>query len=146
MILTNPVRVIGDEDGRVKAIECIKMELGEPDASGRRRPIPVKGASSSLSAIPSFRLSETGPISDPHDDTRAQETRWGTLEADPDTMETTMKGCLPVGTSSRCGYRDLCHGREKAAASMHEYMMTGKVTKPVKEEKKEEKKKRSSPP
>ncbi|MGZ6226353.1 MAG: NADPH-dependent glutamate synthase, partial [Syntrophales bacterium] len=44
MILTNPVRVIGDEQGRVKAVECIKMELGEPDDSGRRRPIPIKGS------------------------------------------------------------------------------------------------------
>jgi len=41
--LTAPVRILG-ENGRVKAIECIKMELGEPDQSGRRRPIPVKGS------------------------------------------------------------------------------------------------------
>ena len=41
-LLTNPVRFIGDEKGRVKAIECIKMELGEPDESGRKRPVPIK--------------------------------------------------------------------------------------------------------
>jgi glutamate synthase (NADPH/NADH) small chain len=41
-LLTNPVRFIGDEKGRVKAMECIKMELGEPDESGRRRPVPIK--------------------------------------------------------------------------------------------------------
>ena len=42
--LTLPIRYIGDENGWVKAIECIKMELGEPDASGRRRPIPIEGS------------------------------------------------------------------------------------------------------
>jgi len=41
-LLTNPVRIIGDDKGKVKAMECIKMELGEPDNSGRRRPLPVK--------------------------------------------------------------------------------------------------------
>ena len=40
--LTQPVKIIGDEKGFVKALECIKMELGEPDASGRRRPLPIK--------------------------------------------------------------------------------------------------------
>lgn len=40
--LTNPIEVVGDENGYVKGLKCIKMELGEPDASGRRKPIPVK--------------------------------------------------------------------------------------------------------
>jgi glutamate synthase (NADPH/NADH) small chain len=43
-ILHNPVEYIGDENGWVKQIKCIRMELGEPDASGRRRPIPIKGS------------------------------------------------------------------------------------------------------
>ena len=43
-LLTNPVRVIGDEKGYVTGIECIKMELGEPDEKGRRRPVPVEGS------------------------------------------------------------------------------------------------------
>lgn len=42
--LTNPVRIIGNENGWVKGIECIRMELGEPDASGRRRPVPIMGS------------------------------------------------------------------------------------------------------
>ena len=44
MTLTNPVEILGGEDGRVNGMKCIKMELGEPDASGRRRPIPVEGS------------------------------------------------------------------------------------------------------
>jgi len=40
-LLTNPVRFIGDDKGLLKAVECIKMKLGEPDESGRRRPVPI---------------------------------------------------------------------------------------------------------
>jgi glutamate synthase (NADPH/NADH) small chain len=43
-LLNNPTKFIGDESGWVNAMECIKMELGEPDASGRRRPVPIKGS------------------------------------------------------------------------------------------------------
>ncbi len=43
-LLNNPVQILGDEEGNVRAIECVQMELGEPDASGRRRPIPIEGS------------------------------------------------------------------------------------------------------
>ncbi len=43
-LLTNPLKLFGDEQGRVKAMECLRMKLGEPDASGRRRPIPIEGS------------------------------------------------------------------------------------------------------
>lgn len=43
-LLNNPTQIIGDEQGNVKAIECVQMTLGEPDASGRRRPVPVEGS------------------------------------------------------------------------------------------------------
>ena len=48
-MLTNPVAVKGDEKGFVRAIECVEMELGEPDASGRRRPIEKQGSNFELS-------------------------------------------------------------------------------------------------
>lgn len=44
VLLANPVEILGDEQGNVKAVKCIKMQLGEPDASGRRSPIPVEGS------------------------------------------------------------------------------------------------------
>jgi glutamate synthase (NADPH/NADH) small chain len=47
-LLMNPIRIIGDENGWVKGLECVRMELGEPDASGRRRPIPIKGSETML--------------------------------------------------------------------------------------------------
>ena len=43
-MLTNPVEVIGDEKGWVRALKCIRMELGEPDESGRRSPVPIAGS------------------------------------------------------------------------------------------------------
>ena len=44
MLLTDPVEVLGDDNGRVRGIRCLRMELGEPDKSGRRRPVPIKGS------------------------------------------------------------------------------------------------------
>lgn len=44
LLLANPFEIIGDEQGNVKAVKCIEMQLGEPDASGRRSPIPVEGS------------------------------------------------------------------------------------------------------
>ena len=49
-LLNNPVEIIGGEDGFVKAVKCIKMELGEPDASGRRRPVAVPGSEFEIEA------------------------------------------------------------------------------------------------
>ena len=48
LFLTNPTKMIGDENGHIKSIECVKMELGEPDASGRRSPVAVKGSEFTL--------------------------------------------------------------------------------------------------
>lgn len=55
--LTNPVKIIGDDKGRVKAIECLKYELGEPDDSGRKRPVPIEGSNFTIdvnACIPSL--------------------------------------------------------------------------------------------
>lgn len=49
-LLTQPVKILGDEQGFVKGLECIRMELGEPDASGRKRPVPVKNSNFVLEA------------------------------------------------------------------------------------------------
>jgi glutamate synthase (NADPH/NADH) small chain len=43
-LLTNPVRILGDEDDKVNGVECLRYELGEPDESGRRRPLPIEGS------------------------------------------------------------------------------------------------------
>ena len=49
-LLTNPVRILGDEKFNATAVECIKMELGEPDKSGRRSPVPIEGSEFTIPA------------------------------------------------------------------------------------------------
>ncbi|MEW6668750.1 MAG: NADPH-dependent glutamate synthase [Thermodesulfobacteriota bacterium] len=141
MLLTNPVRVLGDEEGKVKALECIKMELGEPDSSGRRRPIPVKGSEFIIecdTVVPSLgnRPNPLIPMTTPD----LKTTRWGTLDCDPDTLETSKKGVFAGGdivTGAATVISAMGAGKT-AARSIHEYMMTGKVTKPPKKEEKAE--------
>lgn len=43
-MLTAPVEILGDDEGWVKSLKCVRNELGEPDSSGRRRPVPIKGS------------------------------------------------------------------------------------------------------
>jgi len=138
-LLTNPTRIIGDADGRVKGIECVRMELGEPDASGRRRPVVKEGSEFIIecdTVVPALgnRPNPLIPMTTP----ALKTTKWGTLEADPDTLETTMKGVFAGGdivTGAATVISAMGAGKI-AARSMHEYVMTGKVTKPEKKEEK----------
>jgi len=143
-LLTNPVRIIGDDDGRVRAIECIKMELGEPDDSGRRRPVPIKGSEFIMecdTVIPALGNRPNPLISMTTPDLKT--TRWGTLDCDPDTLETSKKGVFAGGdivTGAATVISAMGAGKI-AAASIHEYITTGKVTKPQKEQEKKTKEK-----
>ncbi len=139
-LLTNPVRIIGDDKGRVKAMECIKMELGEPDDSGRRRPVPVDGSEFIIecdTVIPALgnRPNPLIPLTTPD----LKTTRWGTLDCDPDTLETSKKGAFAGGdivTGAATVISAMGAGKT-AAASIHEYLTKGKVSKPKKEQENE---------
>lgn len=81
--LTNPVEILGDEQGNVKGIRCVRMELGEPDASGRRSPKPIEGSEFdiacdevivALGTTPNPIIKSSMPS--------LQTTRKGTIEAD----------------------------------------------------------------
>ena len=54
-LLTQPTKILGDDEGFVRGLECLKMELGEPDASGRKRPIPIKDSDFYLRCGYSYR-------------------------------------------------------------------------------------------
>jgi glutamate synthase (NADPH/NADH) small chain len=127
-LLTNPVRFIGDERGWVKEMECIKMELGEPDASGRRRPVPVKGSEFRMpfdlvivalgtaanplltQSTPGLALNERGYIiADPETGKTKKERVW----AGGDIVTGAATVILAMGA-----------GR-KAARSIDEYLRTG---------------------
>lgn len=82
-LLTNPVRIIGDENGWVTGMECIKMELGEPDDSGRARPIPIEGSEFvfDVDTIVIAIGQNPNPLI-PQTTSGLKIGRWGTIEAD----------------------------------------------------------------
>lgn len=104
LFLTAPVRVNKDENGNIKSISCIKMDLGEPDASGRRRPVPVEGSEYeipmdyALAAIGQKTI--VGFLDDVNQNTDIGElkiNKWGDLDADPETLQTGIKRIFACG-------------------------------------------------
>jgi len=91
-LLANPVRILGDVDGRVLGVECIRMELGEPDESGRRRPVPIEGSEFTLEvdAVVVAIGNRPNPIV-PETTEGLEATRRGTLVADEETGRTTLE-------------------------------------------------------
>ncbi|MBU1904442.1 MAG: FAD-dependent oxidoreductase [Proteobacteria bacterium] len=86
--LTNPTRIIG-QNGKVKAIECLKMALGEPDESGRRRPIPIKGSEFIIEVdgvIPAIGQESDWACLGP--ECACTLSGWGTVNTDPLTLQT----------------------------------------------------------
>jgi heterodisulfide reductase subunit A len=123
--LANPIRILG-EDGRVTGMECVRMALGEPDASGRRRPIPIEGSEFLLDVdmvIPAIgQMPDLGFIDQDHG---LQVTRWGTLAADPDTMATGVPGVFAGGdavSGPSTAIKAIAAGKV-AAANIHRYLI-----------------------
>ncbi len=85
--LTNPVRFIG-EAGRVKAVKCVKMELGEPDSSGRRRPVPVEGSEFTIEVDSVIQaIGQEADWSCLGPECACNLTEWGTLKVDKITLQ-----------------------------------------------------------
>ncbi|TET25160.1 MAG: NADPH-dependent glutamate synthase [Candidatus Aminicenantes bacterium] len=129
LFLTTPIRYFGDEKGRVKAMECLRMELGEPDASGRRRPIPIKGSEFVMDAdlvvvaignSPNPLIPQTTP--------QLKVGKWGNVEVDWNTMATSIKGVYAGGDIIRGGATViLAMGDARiAAASIDKYLSNKK--------------------
>jgi glutamate synthase (NADPH/NADH) small chain len=124
--LAAPVALHGDEGGWVREMECIRMELGEPDASGRRRPIEIKGSNyripaetvvSALGFGVNPLLASTTPA--------LKVNKWGVLEVD-DFKQTSIPGVYAGGDAITGGATViLAMGQGKRAAeAMHEYLMS----------------------
>ena len=124
-LLHNPVAIHGDENGRVKSIECVEMELGEPDASGRRKPVEKQGSNFEISvdcvvmAIgnspnPLIRSTTEGLEANSH----------GCIIVDDKTMETTRKGVYAAGdaVSGAATVILAMGGGKEAAQSIDEYI------------------------
>jgi len=93
--LAAPVRVVS-QDGRLARIECIRMELGEPDDSGRRRPIPVKGSEFALD-VDNVIIAIGQAVDKAGLPEELTYTGWGTLSVDPVTLETSISGVFAGG-------------------------------------------------
>ncbi len=128
-LLTNPLRFIGDEEGRLRAAECIRMELGEPDESGRRRPVPMKGSEFTIDCDVAIIAIGNGPNPlIPHTTPELKLTKWGNIVVDQETGRTSKKGVFAGGDIVRGGSTViLAMGDGRTAAnSIHEYLTTGK--------------------
>ncbi len=127
-LLSNPVRFIGDENGRLSGVECVKMELGEPDESGRKRPVEKKGSEFIIDI--DVAIIAIGNGSNPILQKTAPDlkcNRWGNIIADSETMRTSLKGVFAGGdivTGAATVIQAMGAGR-KAAKSMDEYLSTG---------------------
>ena len=123
-MLTNPVEILGDEKGWVRAIKCIRMELGEPDASGRRSPVPISGSEFEIPTETVIMALGTAPNPLIVNTTKGlQATRRGGLEADAEGR-TTREGIFAGGdavTGAATVILAMGAGR-KAAAAIDEYL------------------------
>jgi glutamate synthase (NADPH/NADH) small chain len=134
MCLTNPVAFLGNKDGFLEAARCIRMELGEPDASGRRSPKPIPGSEFEIpiqAVIIALGTQANPLIQSTTPDLKTN--RWGYIIADPETLRTSKKGVFAGGdivTGAATVILAMGAGR-KAAASMNEYLKTGEWAVPT---------------
>ena len=125
-ILTNPVKFNGDENEWLRSVTLLKMELGEPDDSGRRRPVAIEGSEYDVEldiAVIAIGNGSNPLISQTTPD--IETSKRGTIVVDEETMGTSKKGVFAGGdivTGGATVILAMGAGR-KAAAAMHEFMM-----------------------
>ena len=136
IFLAAPVRVIGDDGGRVTHLEYLKMELGEPDASGRRRPVPIEGSETrvetdmvitAIGQSPDISFVENGK----GDLKELKTTRWNTFEVNSLTMQSSIPDLFAAGDAATGPSLvvEAVGGGRRAARSIHQYL-TGKAVMP----------------
>ena len=119
LFLNNPVQILDDGHGKVRAMECVKMELGEPDASGRRRPQEVPGSNFELEVDTVIMSLGTSPNPLIRSTTPGLEANQrGCLIADEETMATTREGVYAGGDA----VTGAATAGKKAAAAMDQYL------------------------
>jgi glutamate synthase (NADPH/NADH) small chain len=127
-LLTNPTRYMGNEKGRLTGMECLKMELGEPDDSGRRRPVAIEGSEFEMNC--DLCIVAVGSGANPLLTSETPDMKlnqWGYIHTDEKTGKTTKKGVWAGGdivTGAATVILAMGAGRE-AANSMHDYLTLG---------------------
>jgi homotetrameric NADPH-dependent glutamate synthase len=133
--LSAPVRVRGDENGNATHLEYLKMKLGEPDASGRRRPVPIEGSETLIET--DMVITAIGQSPDVSFTKELQEeqmelktTRWNTFDVNPHTMQTSISYVFAAGDAATGPSLvvDAIGGGRRAARSIHQYVMGQDVT------------------
>ena len=125
--LTQPTQILG-EKGKVTGIECIRTQLGEPDSSGRRRPVPVKGSEFVVSCdavIPA--ISQEPDLDFLPKEHGFKITKWNTFDVDPDKLETSIPGVFAGGdtvTGPATVIEAIAAG-QRAAVAVHNYLSKG---------------------
>jgi glutamate synthase (NADPH/NADH) small chain len=126
--LVSPVELLGNDEGWLTGVRFQRMELGEPDDSGRRRPIPIEGDIFDLQAdVVIVAIGNSPNPLLPATESRLEQTRWGTLAVDETTGRTTMPGVFAGGdivTGGATVILAMGAGRV-AAASINEYLGSG---------------------
>lgn len=124
-LLTNPVRILGTPNGWVRAMECMEMTLGEPDASGRRRPVPKEGSEFELPVETVIIAIGQSPNPLIKSTTPALKTqKWGGIVVDEETMATNLPGVFAGGdvvTGAATVILAMGAGK-KAAHAIHDYL------------------------
>jgi glutamate synthase (NADPH/NADH) small chain len=124
--LTTPIKYFGDENGWIRKMECVRMELGEPDASGRRRPIVIEGSNFILdidTVIVAIGNSSNPLI--PQTTSGLETNKWGNIRVDEQTMMTSRPGIFAGGDIVTGGATVIsAAGAGKVAArAIHRYIM-----------------------
>jgi len=127
-LLTNPTQYLGNQNGRLTGMECLRMELGEPDASGRRRPVAIKGSEFEVAC--DLCIVAVGSGANPLLTSETPDmklNKWGNVMADERTGKTTKKGVWAGGdivTGAATVILAMGAGRD-AANSIHDYLTLG---------------------
>jgi glutamate synthase (NADPH/NADH) small chain len=125
-MLTNPVRFIGDDDGKVVAMECIKMRLGEPDSSGRRRPVPIDNSNFVMEVdLVVIAIGNSSNPLIPQTTPGLDTNKWGNITVNPDTMQTSREGVYAGGDIVTGGATVIlaAGAGKKAAKAIHQYLL-----------------------
>lgn len=142
LFLNNPTKVNKDENGVLKSVNVIKMELGEPDASGRRRPVPIEGSEYELeldyilAAIgQKTRVDFIDDINKHAGEGELKINRWGDLDADPKTLQTGIPNVYAAGdgVTGPATIIEAIAQAQIASRSAHQYMMGEPFKAPEKE-------------
>jgi len=127
-MLTAPVEMVGDEKGWLTGVKCVRMELGAPDESGRRRPVEIKGSEFVLPA--NVVIIGVGTTANPLVQATTPDlktNKYNYIVADPETLRTSKRGVFAGGdivTGGATVILAMGAGR-KAAVSIHDYLTTG---------------------